>query len=389
MPLSSRPRPLWRSLGGKLLLSYLAVIVVGILTLLVAANLVAPTFLANSMQRMMGTAGMAGMMGPAGAQMTQEHAGQLDAAVQASFREALGQALVVAGLAALLTAIGASLYVTDQVVRPIRRQADASRRIAAGDYAERVPGGLDDELGDLAVSFNAMAAALEMTERRRLELIGDVAHEMRTPVATLRGYLEGVLDGVVEPSERTWGKLLDEAGRLGRLIDDLQELSRAEGGQLSLSIHAVRPEVITQTALDRLSSAFTEKSLTLHVAVPSRLTPVLADQDRAVQVLTNLLTNALRYTPAPGNVRLSVDQKDDAVQFMVTDSGVGIAPEHLPHVFERFYRVDKSRSRAFGGSGIGLTIARALVQAMGGQIWARSDGPGRGATFGFSLPLAP
>ncbi len=187
MSYPSGRRSLWRSLGGKLLVSYLAVIVVGIVTLLLAANLVAPTFFASSMERMMGAAGMAGMMGPAGAQMTQEHASQLDAALQASFREAVGQALVVAGAAALLTAIGASLYMTGRMVSPIRRQVAASRRIAAGHYAERLPGGPDDELGDLAMSFNAMATALEATERRRLELIGDVAHEVRRPVATLRG----------------------------------------------------------------------------------------------------------------------------------------------------------------------------------------------------------
>ena len=386
---ASKPRSLWHSLGGKLLLSYLAVIVVGIVTLLLAANLVAPTFFAGSMQRIMGASDMAGMMESAGAQITREHEIQLDAALQASFREALGQALVVAGLAALLTAIGASLYVTARVVRPIRRQVDASRRIAAGHYTERVPGGPDDELGDLAMSFNAMATALEATERRRLELIGDVAHEMRTPVATLRGYLEGVLDGVVEPSERTWGKLLAEAARLGRLIDDLQELSRAEARQLALRIHAVRPEIITQAAVDRVSNDFTDKGLTLHVTVPTGLGTVFADEDRALQVLTNLLTNALRYTPAPGSVRLSLTRDGDSVHFEVADSGVGIAAEHLPQVFERFYRVDKSRSRASGGSGIGLTIARALVEAMAGQIWALSDGPGQGSVFGFSLPLAP
>jgi signal transduction histidine kinase len=219
-------------------------------------------------------------------------------------------------------------------------------------------------------------------------LIGDVAHEMRTPVATLRGYLEGVLDGVVEDSERTWTKLLDETARLGRLIDDLQELSRAEAGQLTLQLGPVDPTEIAAAVLDRLSGAFSECGLTLERKLATGLPPVRADKDRAVQVLTNLLTNALRYTPAPGTVQLSVHRADDAVEFVVCDSGVGIAAKHLPHVFERFYRVDKSRSRALGGSGIGLTIARALVEAMGGQIWARSDGPGRGATFGFSLPCA-
>jgi signal transduction histidine kinase len=295
------------------------------------------------------------------------------------------QALLVATAAAVLSAALASFFVTGRIVGPLRRLASASRRLADGHYAERVSVPSDDELGDLARSFNAMAGALEATERRRRELIGDVAHELRTPIATLEGYLEGLLDGVVEPGAPTWARLHGEAGRLRRLVDDLQELSRAEARQIPLVLRPTDPAEIARVAVDRLSASFAEKGLELRAVVPPRLPRVQADPDRAIQVLSNLLSNALRYTPVPGRVELAVNPGGGAVEFSVCDSGVGIAADELSHVFERFYRVDKSRSRALGGSGIGLTIAKALAEGMGGQMRAASAGPGQGSTFTFAL----
>lgn len=370
------------NLATKLFLSYLVVVASGVATMFVVARAAAPEFFVSSMNQMMGghePGGMMGGMAPA------------SALIDAAFRAALLQALLVATGLATLIALLVSLIVTRQIAQPVARMARATRRIATGHYAERVPlapASAGDELEQLARSFNDMAGALEQTERRRLELIGDVAHELRTPVATLEGYLEGLLDGVVEPSERTWATLYAEAGRLRRLIDDLQELSRAESRQLSLAIQPVAPVALVEATLERLRPRFAEKGLALRSAVPPNLPPVLADRDRAVQVLTNLLTNALRYTPAPGEVELTVRRAGDAVEFRVRDTGVGFAPELASRLFERFYRVEKSRSRALGGSGIGLTIARALVDAMGGRIWAESPGPGLGSTFAFTLPLA-
>ena len=206
--------------------------------------------------------------------------------------------------------------------------------------------------------------------------------------ATLEGYLEGLLDGVIEPSPRTWAMLHTEAGRLRRLVDDLQELSRAEAHQIPLSLQPVAPQRLVQSALEPLEGQFTEKGLELHIHLPENLPPVMADPARAVQILTNLLVNALRYTPAPGRVEVAVSREEAKVALRVTDSGVGLTPEQLAHIFERFYRVDKSRSRAFGGSGIGLTIAQSLAQAMGGEIRAESAGPGQGSSFILTLPLA-
>jgi signal transduction histidine kinase len=266
-----------------------------------------------------------------------------------------------------------------------------SGRISTGHYAERIvvaPVHATDELGQLAASINALAAALEQTERRRLEVIGNVAHELRTPIATLEGYLEGLLDGVIEPSPPTWAMLHTQAGRLRRLVDDLQELSRAEARQISLSLQPVDPQHLIQSALDALSGQFVEKGLELHVYLPEDLPQVLADSARTVQILTNLLVNALRYTPAPGTVEVAVSREQDMVAFRVTDSGIGLTPDQRLHIFERFYRVDKSRSRAFGGSGIGLTIARSLAQAMGGEILVESPGLGQGSSFTLMLPQA-
>jgi signal transduction histidine kinase len=373
-------------LARKLFLSYLLILVVGVGTLLLAADAVAPTFLVQEMGGMMpqgSTGGMMGGMSGVGA--------HLDATLQAGFLSAMADALRVAALVALAAAVLVSLVVARQITQPVARMLGATRRIAAGHYAERVPVALaspPDELGQLAASFNEMAGSLEQTERRRLELIGDIAHELRTPIATLEGYLEGLLDGVVEPSPPTWARLHDEAGRLRRLVDDLQELSRAEARQIPLRPQPIVPSALVQAALDRVGPQFVEKGLTLQSTVPTDLPDVQADLDRAVQVLTNLLTNALRYTPAPGTVQVTAGPQDGAVAFSVTDSGLGIAPEHLPHLFERFYRVDKSRSRAVGGSGIGLTIARAFVEAMGGRMEASSAGLGRGSTFTFTLPVA-
>lgn len=365
----------------KLFLSYLVVLVVGVGTLLLVAGSVSPTFFSDSMGHMMG--GPSGMMGAPGNMMQ-----SLDATLSDAFRASLLRGLFIAAGVALVAAVAVSAFVADRIVQPVRRLAIASRRLAGGRYSERVPAGQGDELAELAESFNDMAAELESVERRRLELVGDVAHELRTPLATLQGNIEGLLDGVVQSTPETWARLDDELGRLRRLVDDLQELSRAEAKQIPLHLKPVPPADIVTAAVDRLGESFSDKGLAFETEVSSGLPAVRADQDRAVQALTNLLSNALRYTSAPGRVRLTVNAPAGALRFSVADSGMGIAAEDLPRVFERFYRTDKSRSRAAGGSGIGLTISRALVEAMDGRIWAESAGPGQGATFSFELPIA-
>jgi signal transduction histidine kinase len=329
------------------------------------------------------------MMGGSGGQGLS--GSNVTASLDAAFRQALMQGLLLATVLAAACALVLSYFVARQIARPIQRMLTATQRIGGGHYAERVVvpvANTGDELGKLAASFNKMASALEQTERRRVELVGDVAHELRTPITTLTGYLEGLLDGVVQPSPETWAKLHTESLRLRRLVDDLQELSRAEARQLPLNITRVSPESILNAAQERVAPQFDEKGLDLRIASAAGLPAVAADADRAVQVLTNLLTNALRYTPAPGRVDVSVIREGNMLAFQVHDTGVGIAPEILSRVFERFYRVEKSRTRALGGSGIGLTIAKALVEAMHGTMRVESAGLGQGSAFTFTLPLA-
>ncbi|MGD8623709.1 MAG: ATP-binding protein [Anaerolineae bacterium] len=373
-------RHLRRYLGWKLFLSYLIVILVGIVILGTAAELAVPTAFERHM------ASMAQMMGGMSRMM--------DTDLFTNFRRAVTEALVLAGLAAFVAAVVLSLFVSRRVVLPVQEMQAASQRIADGHYQERVglPGdpaqGDLDELGRLALSFNQMAARLEQTESMRRDLIGNVAHELRTPLASIQGYMEGLIDGVLPAEPATFQQVYREADRLQRLVRDLQELSRVEAGAAELHLVPVPVARLVEATADRLGRQFEEKGVALAVEVPSDLPPVLADEDRIGQVLLNLVGNALQYTPAGGRVWVRASREGDAVRLVVEDTGVGISAEHLPHIFERFYRVDKSRARAGGGSGIGLTIAKYLVEAHGGQMRGTSAGPDQGSTFSFTLPLA-
>jgi histidine kinase len=368
-----RGRAFRRHLGWKLLASYLLTIGVGAAVLWATALAVAPASFSQHITA------MAHALGPRP---------DLQDSLLRSFLGAMNTALLVAVGAAAVTAAAVSLFTTRRIVAPIRLIQEASQRIAEGRYGERVPLLTEDELGDLALQFNRMADALEQTEKRRRDLIADVAHELRTPLASIAGYAEGLVDGVLPATPDVLHRVYREATRLQRLVDDLQELSRAEAGQLPLHLRSVNVDDLVETAAARLRPQFEEKGVTLTVAPAGDLPPVLGDPDRLVQVLTNLLGNALQYTPPGGSAEVRTKATGSFVEVAVVDTGIGIAPEHLPHIFDRFYRVDRSRSRASGGTGIGLTIARHLVEAHGGSITASSPGPGRGSTFTVRLPRA-
>ena len=358
-----------RGIRGRVLLSHLVVVVVGSVTLFLAVGLVAPAAFDSGMGHAMG--GMDEMM---------------SSLVQAAFQDAVRTALVVAVVVAAVAAIVVSFALSTRLSRPIGRLAAASRRIASGRYAERVPVTSDDELGELAESFNTMAASLEATERRRLQLVGDVAHELRTPLATLDGYLEGLEDGIIHPSDATWSLLRGETTRLSRLVNDLQELWRAEARQLVLKPEAVDIKAVVSTALERFAASAAERGIELRLEADPAAPPITADRDRLVQVLDNLLSNALRYTADGTQVSVHLRTAPGEVTLSVVDLGPGLTDEQRERVFERFYRADPSRSRALGGSGIGLAISKALVELMGGRIWVESAGPGHGSTFNVSLP---
>ena len=369
-----------RRLGWKLFVSYLIVILVGSAVLASATRFVMPSAFERH------TVAMAAMMGSAASESTQY--------LFTHFRNSLSQELILAVLAAFLVAAVASLLVSRRIVAPVREMMAASWRIAEGHYDERVnvpgrPGRNElDELAQLALSFNQMAAQLEQMEATRRELIGDVAHELRTPLASIKGSMEGLIDGVLPAEAPTFQQIYREADRLQRLVTDLQELSRVEAGAFELNLRRVAVGDLVQATLARLGRQFEEKGVALESAVPAGLPPVRADEDRAGQVLLNLVGNALQYTPAGGRVRVAARRQGAEVHIQVSDTGIGMSPEHLALVFTRFYRVDKSRARAGGGSGIGLTIARHLVEAHAGRIWAESPGPGRGSNFAFTLPVA-
>jgi histidine kinase len=369
-----------RHLSLKLFLSYLVVILVGIVVLASAAELAVPTAFERHM------ASMSQMMGGRSMMMGMD--------LFNNFRNAVSEALTLAAVAAFAAAVVVSVFVSRRVVSPVQEMMVASQRIAEGHYEERVgvPGkaGEDglDELSRLALSFNRMATRLEQTEARRLELVGNVAHELRTPLASIKGYMEGLIDGVMPAETETFQHVYREADRLQRLVQDLQELSRIEAGAYDLDIRPTSVVRLVEGVVARLSHQFEDKDVTLETGVPEDLPLVLADEDRIGQVLLNLVGNALQYTPSGGCVCVLARREGECVRLSVQDSGIGITAEHLPHIFERFYRVDKSRSRAGGGSGIGLTIARHLVEAHGGLVQAASDGPGEGSTFSLTLSVA-
>jgi len=298
----------------------------------------------------------------------------------------IGPVLVVAGTVALL-AVAGSLLISRRVLRPIEALTTASRRLGAGDLSERVPVVGRDELAELARSFNWMADSLQRGEERQRRLVADVAHELRTPLANLRGYLEALKDGVVEPDPELFASLHEEAVLQQRIVDDLQDLALAEAGVLVYHWSTVDLGELLETC--RVAhQAVAEAGGVELTAGSDEPVYVRADPDRLRQVLGNLITNALRATAAGGSVRLRAVRDGRLARVTVADTGVGIAPSHLPHVFDRFWRADPARGRRTGGSGLGLAIARQIVTDHGGTITVASE-VGVGTTFTVTLPAWP
>jgi two-component system sensor histidine kinase BaeS len=294
----------------------------------------------------------------------------------------LATALGVLLLAALVTALAGR-----RLVRPILALTGAAQRMAAGDRAARVPVSGNDEVSRLGHAFNAMASSIERNEQQRRVMVSDVAHELRTPLSNIRGYLEAGEDGVV-PLDRTLVRsLLEETALLERLVSDLQELALADAGMLRLHPEERDvAELAQQTvAAHRSQAEAADVSLGLSATGPAI---AVVDPARIRQALGNLVANAVKFTPAGGSVSVSVRGGREGVELSVTDTGPGIAPEHLPHLFDRFYRADPSRSRSTGGSGLGLAITKHLVEAHDGWVGVSST-LGRGSVFTIRLPPRP
>ncbi|HET9906207.1 MAG TPA: ATP-binding protein [Anaerolineales bacterium] len=371
---------LQRHLGTKLFLSYLAIILVGVVVLILASQFVLPAAFDRHMNGMMGNGGMPnGMMGQTNGSMSQ---------LYIDFRASFNEALIYAAFAAMSAAILLSFLFSRNVIAAVQSMSLATQRIAEGRYEERVQVNGEDELAQLAARFNQMAEKLSQVESMRRRLIGDVSHELRTPLTAIKGSMEGLIDGVLPANDETYQQIHAEADRLNRLVDDLQELSRVESRAYELDIRPLDVSALVQTVIKRLAAKAQAKHISLNLELDPDLPPALTNEDRAIQVLTNLTGNALQYTHEGGNVTIFARHVNNEIQISVHDTGIGISAEHLSRIFDRFYRVDKSRSRqSGGGSGIGLTIARALVEAHGGRIWAESAGEEQGSTFTFTLPV--
>ncbi len=362
-----------RRLGWKLFVSYLIVIAVGVLVLAGAVQLQTPSAIQRHVDRM-----ESHLLSDPG----------LVEDLRQNFTEAVNEITLTAAMVALVVAVVVSVFTARRITNPIRTMMSASQNIAAGHFEQRVEVPSQDELGNLAKSFNQMAAELEQTEKRRLALIGDVAHELRTPLSNIRGIMEALMDGVLPAEPNSYASVQREVIRLQRLVQDLQELSRVEAGETYLDLSTVSPVALVNMVCERLRLQFEDKEVVLVVDVPENMPLVRADPARANQILLNLLGNALQYTEAGGQVTIRVQRQDTDVMFTISDTGIGVSPADVSRLFERFYRVDKSRSRATGGSGIGLTIAKHLVERQGGRIWMTSEGVAQGSVFAFTLSVA-
>lgn len=311
--------------------------------------------------------------------------------VEEAFASALVLALVVALLVSMAVALAVTWFFTRRVQHSINTVADSAARIATGDYRIRAGSpGLGAEFDLLTTTINRLAERLEAVERTRRRMLSDLAHEMRTPLATIDAHLEAIEDGVRTADHETIAVLRSSTDRLGRLARDIGAVSKAEEGQLEVHPRAVRAADLVRAAITAArTAAAASKQVALVEEVETESAQVLADPERIGQVLGNLLDNGIRHSP-PGRPVVVSCRRDGRrwVELSVADSGDGIAAEHLGHVFDRFYRADTARNRAQGGSGIGLTISRVLVDAHGGRITASSPGPGHGATFTVRLPTA-
>jgi len=370
-----------RHLRWKLFVSHIMIIVIGVIVLLATAHFLAGSQLGQENQLSLGqsaaeTGNLTGESEPTATNTQQER-----------FQTVVDQSLLISAFAALAAAVVVSLFVSRRIVEPLQELSFTSRRLARGYYHERTSIRSDDELADLSQSINQLAEALEQTEQRRLALLADVAHELRTPLSTIEGYMEGLIDGVIAPEERIFAMIQHEAVRLKWLIEELALLSRAEAGQLRVAPRPLQLATIIGQVAAQFEPQFNVKEVRLAINIPPDLPTIVADPDRLEQIMINLLSNALRYTPTHGSVTIFAEVHDFFVQIGIHDTGIGISAEHLPHIFERFYRVDKSRARLSGGTGIGLTITRHLVYAQGGEIWVESAGLGRGSTFYITLPV--
>jgi signal transduction histidine kinase len=357
-------------LAYRLFVSHLAVVFIGLLMMIAVTAYVAPLDFSSRMQH-------SGMMGRGHEQLED---------LETEYRATLNQSLVISGIVGITLAILLSWWLSQRIVKPLRLLVSVSQKIADGHYEQRLNFQTHDELGELIQSFNRMADSLASTETLRRELLADVSHELKTPLASIKAYMEGLQDGVIPSSPETYQTIHREAARLQRLVLDLQELSRVESQAIILNIQALDVQDLLNHLIEHLRPQYQEKRIQLRFVSEQKAVIVHGDSDRLEQVFTNVLGNALQYTPEGGAVTVRLETRSDNALLSITDNGIGLSELEQKRVFQRFYRVDKSRARASGGSGIGLTITKSLIEAQGGRIWVESAGLGKGSTFFIQIP---
>ena len=395
-------------ISTRLFLSYVAVLLIAVVVAFAASEAVTP-FMMRLHERHEGRMGA-----PMHGGSWSDTRGPMMPDLAAEYGRVTQQSMLIGLAAGLIVAAALSIWLSRRITAPLRDMHNASERIAEGSYAERLDEAAPGEVGELAAAFNRMAAELEATEARRSSLIGNVAHEFRTPLTSLRGYIEGIADGHFAADPDVMASCTRQVSRLRSLVDDLSLLSRVEAGVEPVEPRSISLGSLFEQARSDLAGRFEEQGVTLEVDVRLDAGPtaggegigsgavgggaersgavhtarVHADPDRTLQVIENLLTNALRHTPAGGTVSLSAHRgPGDFAVVSVADTGEGIPEEAAPHVFERFYRADRSRARQTrdSGTGIGLTVAKAFVEAQGGRIWIQESSPA-GTVIQFSIP---
>jgi signal transduction histidine kinase len=308
------------------------------------------------------------------------------AALQFIYNE-IGRYFVLGAILAVIVAIVLTIVISRPILAPIKDLTLAAHKLGRGDFSQRVKIADKSEIGELASTFNLMAHDLQRDEQLRRDTVADIAHELRSPLTNIRGYVEAIRDDVIKADTLTVSSIYDETMLLSRLIDDLQELSLADSGELKLYCENEDVDALIDQAVAAVRARAAEKGLSIATEPEAGLPPVYIDFLRIKQVMLNLLQNAIVHTPAGGSITIGAARQDDMVEISVTDTGEGIPAEELENIFERFHRVDKSRSRQTGGTGLGLTIAKSLVEAHKGKISVQSE-PGRGSRFSFTLPVS-
>lgn len=359
-------------IGMRLLIAQSAVLLAGAITTWLVAAVVGPPLFREHLHR-------AGVPPRSAEQVHAEQAYQYATVLS------VGGAVVVSAVTAILV----TWYVSRRLQRSVADVAAAASAVAQGHYGTRVPPPrLGADFDSLAHAFNRMAAQLQAVDANRRQLFSDLAHEIRTPVSVLDAYIEAVEDGVRSLTVDTTTMLRDQTRRLVRFSADVAALAQAEEGSTSMAMAEVDISDVILTTVTAVSDRYRAKQVSLKTALPSALPPLHGDGQRLAQVLTNLLDNALRHTPEHGRVTVSVENQAAHILLRVTDTGVGIAPEHLPHVFDRLYRADPARTHGHGGSGLGLSIAKAIVEAHGGSIGVESPSDTGQTTFTVELPIS-